>query len=450
MYNIDEIVYNQRTYFNTKETLSIAFRKRQLELLYAQIKTYEKDIIVALNNDLNKSEFEAYATEIGMIYTELKYMIRKVTSFAKPKLKRSPMMHFPSTSYAYSDPYGCVLIISPWNYPFNLCISPLIGAIAAGNCAILKVSNDASATAKVIQQIVSVFSDDYVMVVNAGIEESKALLEQRFDYIFFTGGSGVGKIVMEKAAKHLTPVTLELGGKCPCIVDHSANIELSAKRIVWGKLLNAGQTCVAPDYVLVHESVQDELIQCIKKYITIFYGDRPHENDEYPKIINRHHFERLKKFIRSDAAVNEDTLQISPVILNNITREAEVMKEEIFGPILPILTYQHIDHAIAEINARNKPLALYLFTQSKENEKKVLRETFYGGGCVNDTIIHVANHYLPFGGVGQSGMGKYHGKFSFDLFSHTKSVMKKSNLIDLNVRYAPSKNKLKLLRMIFK
>ncbi len=451
MKSIIEIVEKQREYFNSHQTLDVDFRKKQLALLLSQIKKYENEIITALKLDLNKSEFESYATEIGIIYEELNFMIKNIKGLSKRKKQKNPLMHFPSKSYTYYDPYGCVLIMSPWNYPFQLSIAPLIGAIAAGNCTIVKPAEYSPNTSAVIDKILSIFPDEYVAVVQGAIKENTELLDQKFDYIFFTGSPTVGKIVMEKASKNLTSVTLELGGKSPCIVDKTANISLSAKRIVWGKLLNAGQTCVAPDYLLVEESIKDELVAEINKYIKLFYGETPEKNAEYPKIINQRHFERLCNLIPKDLLrVNEETLQIAPTVLTNLSWDSEIMQEEIFGPILPILTFKSIAEVINEINKRDKPLALYLFTTSKEVEKEILSKTFFGGGCVNDTIIHVGNNNIPFGGVGNSGIGKYHGKDSFYCFSHTKSIMKKSNLLDINVRYAPYGNKLNLLRKIMK
>lgn len=451
MKNIVEIIENQRGYFATHQTLDVNFRKKQLLTLLSQIKKHENEIIDAIKLDLNKSEFESYATEIGIIYEELNFMIKNLERFAKRKVHKTPLVHFPSRSYTYYDPFGCVLIMSPWNYPFQLTIAPLVGAIAAGNCAIIKPSNYSANTSAVIEKILSIFPDEYIAVVQGGRAENTQLLEQKFDYIFFTGSPSVGKLVMEKAAKHLTPFTLELGGKSPCIIDKTANLQLAAKRIVWGKLLNSGQTCVAPDYLLVEEDVKAELISYINDYIKDFFGENPETNTEYPKIINQKHFARLCKLIPDELLkVNAETLQIAPVILADTSWNDEIMEEEIFGPILPILTFKTIAEAINEINRREKPLALYLFTTDCNTEREILTKTFFGGGCVNDTIIHVSNNHIPFGGIGNSGIGKYHGKDSFYSFSHTKSIMKKSNLLDLNVRYAPYQGKIKLLRKIMK
>ena len=451
--NINEIVKAQKEYYSTFETRDVSFRKNQLIKLLNLIKSHEEDIFQALKDDLNKPNFEAYETEIGMVYEELRFMIKNIKSLAKVKKIKTPLMHFPSKSYQYHDPLGCVLIMSPWNYPFQLTISPLIGALSAGNCAVVKPSNYAKATSKVIKKILDNFNSEYICVVEGGREVNTMLLEEKFDFIFFTGSPTVGKLIMEKAAKHLTPIVLELGGKSPCIVDETANIDLSAKRIAWGKLLNSGQTCVAPDYILVHESVKQEFVSALQKYITLFYGTNPEINTEYPKIINQHHFDRLCELISNSSDViggksNPETMQIAPAIVDNCTFESLVMEDEIFGPILPILSYTNLDDIINAINNRPKPLALYCFTQSNAVEKKILHSITFGGGCINDTIIHLANSHLSFGGVGESGMGRYHGKESFNTFSHTKSILKKGNFIDINVRYAPYKNKIKLLKKI--
>ena len=454
MNKISEIIKDQKIYFESNETKKIAFRKNALRKLQASIKENELDILNALKYDLNKSEFEAFESELGIVYEDIKYMIKNIDKFSKTKRKHTPLMHFYSSSYQYQEPYGTVLIMSPWNYPFQLTIIPLIGAIAAGNCCVVKPSNYSKATTKVIQKILCCFDESYVSVIDGGREANQQLLDEKFDYIFFTGSPKVGKLVMEKACKHLTPITLELGGKSPCIVDETAKIDLSAKRIVWGKLLNSGQTCIAPDYILVHESVKDKLVVEIEKYIKVFFGETPITNEEYPKIINMHHYERLcellsccKEVIGGLSDIN--TLKIAPAIIKDCDWNDKVMQDEIFGPILPIIAYNDLDKIISEINNRPKPLALYYFTKSKANEKKVLSNVSFGGGCINDTLIHCANSNMSFGGVGQSGMGSYHGKQTYYTFSHTKSIMKKSTLFDINVRYAPYKDKIKLLRKIF-
>ncbi len=420
------------------------------------IKKHENEIMSALKLDLNKSEFEAYETEIGIVLEEIKYVIKHLSNWTRPKRVKTPLMHFPSSSVLYTEPYGVVLIMSPWNYPFQLAMVPLVGALAAGNTCVLKPSEYSFHTSEMIEKIMKeVFREEYVAVVRGGREANKSLLDEKFDYIFFTGSPQVGKSVMESAAKHLTPVTLELGGKSPCIVDETANLKLAAKRIVWGKFLNAGQTCVAPDYVLVHKRIKDELIIEMKKYITVFYGKDPLQSEHYPKIINQKHFERLLSLIENSKIVtgggcNKDSLQIAPTILDHVTWENAVMKEEIFGPLLPILQFERLSDALAAIRERPKPLALYFFTTSKKRERYVMKNASFGGGCVNDTVIHLTNPNMPFGGVGESGMGRYHGKNSYDTFTHQKGVIKKSNLLDINLRYPPFENHLSILKKIMK
>ncbi len=454
MADIKEIVRKQREYYTSEETLELSFRMRALKRLYAALKRNEGNILDALKKDLNKAPFEAYASEVGIIYTELKDAMSNLYRWNRVKRVRTPLVHFKSSSYLVSEPYGVTLIMSPWNYPYQLTVAPLIGAIAGGNCAVVKPSayspNTSAILAKVIKEC---FDEKYITVIEGGREANQQLLKEKFDYIFFTGSVPVGKLVMEAASKYLTPVTLELGGKSPCIVCKDADIELAAKRIIWGKTLNSGQTCVCPDYLLVHRDVKDKLIAAMKKYCKKFYGDIPCQNGDFPRIINRKHFERLKNLISSGKIVaggdvNEETLQISPTILDEVTWEDAVMQEEIFGPILPVIEFDHLRQVIDAVNCHPKPLALYLFTNSKETEKKIVKCVSFGGGCINDTLVHLATSHMPFGGVGESGMGGYHGKWSFDTFTHTKSIMKKSNLLDINLRYPPYRDKLKLLKKI--
>jgi len=448
-----ELILKQRAFYKTGQTKKLAFRKEKMQMMYRWICENEKLILTALHRDLNKSPFEAYATEIGIVKEEIKYALKHLDQWAKPKYVPTPLTQFPSRSFIYPEPYGLVLIMSPWNYPFQLTIAPLLGALCAGNCAIVKPSAYSPGTSKVvIKMIKDLFPEKYVAVVEGGREENKALLNEHFDYIFFTGSVQVGKFVMEKAAAHLTPVSLELGGKSPCIVDETADIKLAAKRIIWGKLLNAGQTCVAPDYILVHKSMKDKLVKYMAKMIDKMYG-QPCNNPAYPKIVNEKHFKRLCKLMKEEhvlkgGAVRSATLQIEPTILDRITWESPVMQEEIFGPILPVMTFCDIREVIEMVNARPKPLALYYFTGSKMREAKILRNISYGGGCINDTVIHVGTTNMPFGGVGSSGMGAYHGKASFDTFTHHKSIMKKSRYVDIPIRYAPFGKKLKILKMI--
>lgn len=450
------IIENQRSFFKEGKTKEVDFRIDQLEKLKKAIIKYEDEIIYALKKDLNKSSFETYITEIGTVIQEINYTIKHIRKWARPKRVRTSIAQFISTSKIYSDPYGITLIISPWNYPFQLTFAPLIGSIAGGNCTVLKLSPYSANTSKIIDKIIGeIFDEKYIKVVQGGREVNKELLNEKFDYIFFTGGVSMGKIVMEAASKHLTPVTLELGGKSPCIIDETANIDLAAKRIIWGKLLNSGQTCIAPDYLLVHKGVKKQLIDKMKDYILEFYGNIPINSPDYPKIINLKHLNRLLGLIKGEDIIfggdfNEKTNQINPTILDNITWKSKVMEEEIFGPIIPILEFEDFNNIINEINNRPKPLALYLFTTSKERENNVLKNISFGGGCINDTIMHVASTNMPFGGVGNSGIGGYHGKYTFDSFTHKKSILKKSNLIDVPVRYAPFEGKLNLIKKIMK
>ena len=440
--NITELVQQQRDFFHTDTTKSVLFRKQSLRNLAKWIDRHEHDIYTALKSDLNKSSFESYMTEIGIVKNELRHTLEHLNEWTRPKRVPTPMVQFPAVSFIIPEPLGVTLIMAPWNYPFQLNVVPLIGAIAAGNCAILKPSAYAPHTAKLMEQMVSeCFAEKHIAVVLGGREENTLLLEEKFDFIFFTGSTSVGKLVMEKAAKHVTPVCLEHGGKSPCIVDETANIALAAKRIVFGKLLNAGQTCVAPDYVYVHNTVKESLIYHMKQYLSDFLGSYPLDNQNYPKIINEKHFHRLMDLMDGQeiitGGVGNEHGQIAPTILDNVHPDSPVMQEEIFGPILPLLTYHDIEDVITSIRSRPKPLALYLFSNCKTTQKRILQSLSFGGGCINDTIMHLASHHLPFGGVGESGMGSYHGKQSFLTFSHQKSILKKSNRFDIPIRYAP-------------
>lgn len=436
--------------------MEIVKRKEKLRDLKRVIKKYEDEILEALKKDLNKSFFEGYETEVGIVLEEINYTLKHLNKWAKVKRVKTPIFHFPATSYIYQEAYGKVLIMSPWNYPFQLTIAPLVGAIAAGNRVVVKPSEYSNNTAEIIEKILKeVFSQDEVKVVKGGRAVNQDLLKQKYDYIFFTGSPAVGKIVMESAAKHLTPVTLELGGKSPCIVDSSAKVKMAAKRIVWGKFLNAGQTCVAPDYLLVHQDVKAELVKEMIGYIKEFYGNSPIDNPDYPKTINKKHFDRINGLIRNEKIItggncNEQAMKIAPTILDHITWQSPIMQEEIFGPVLPVMEFDDLNQVVEMMGNHPKPLALYFFTSSKENEKKILSNISFGGGCINDTIIHLSNSNLPFGGVGNSGMGQYHGKASFNTFSHPKSIIKKSNLIDIYLRYPPFKDHLKLLKKFLK
>ena len=458
MNNIQRVLEKQKNYFNTGATRDLNFRVEKLRKLKESIVKNEKQILEALWADLHKSEFEAYATEIGIILDEINFAVKHLKSWAKTKKVRTPLTNFLSSSYIYSEPYGVSLIISPWNYPFQLLMAPLIGAIAAGNCAMLKPSENAIKTTGVIIKVIEEsFSEEFVCVVEAygGKESSEELLKEEFDYIFFTGSVPVGKIVMEAASKHLTPVTLELGGKSPCIVDKDADVVLAAKRIAWGKFLNAGQTCVAPDYILVHQSVKSKLLTEITRYINEFFGENPAKSNDFPRIISERQFDRLVGLLDIGNIVtggehSKIEKYIAPTIIDNISWNDPIMLDEIFGPILPILEFENLEEVIKIVNSRPKPLALYFFSTNKKNQERIIDRISYGGGCINDTIMHVASPYLPFGGVGASGMAAYHGKGSYDVFSHKKSITKKSNLVDIKIRYAPYNDKIKLLKKLMK
>ena len=391
-----------------------------------------------------------------MVYDEINYMIRNVKKLSKPKKVRTSIVNFKSSGYIYKEAYGNVLIMAPWNYPVNLSLVPLAGAIAAGNCVILKPSEYSVHTSELIHKIISQnFKDEYIKVILGDAKVSAEILDYKFDMIFFTGGTSIGKIVMNKASKYLTPVVLELGGKSPCIVDETAQIPLAAKRIVWGKALNAGQTCVAPDYIYVHKSIKDNLIKELIKNIENMYGRESEKCSYLPKIINEKHYNRISNLIDKDKVVyggNSDCAnnKISLTILDNVNFDDKVMQEEIFGPIIPIITFESLDEVIENVNERPKPLALYLFTTSKENENKIISSISFGGGCINETIMHLANSNLPFGGVGDSGMGSYHGSKSFYVFSHSKSILKKSNLIDIPMRYPSYDKSLSTIKKVLK
>ncbi len=451
----EEIIKNQREFFNAGNTLNIKTRINYLKKLKSAIRSNEDKLASALKDDLGKSASEAYLSEIGMVLEDLSHHIKHLKSWAKCKRRKTPLAQFPSKGYILPSPYGNTLIISPWNYPFLLSFQPLIGAVSAGNTVILKPSRFSPKTGLAMKNIVeSVFPPEYATVICGEEGISKKLLEYKFDYIFFTGGARVGKSVYEAAASTLTPVTLELGGKSPAIVDKSAKINLAAKRIVFGKFLNVGQTCVAPDYVIVHESVADKFIACLKEQINKLYSNAL-ENEDYGKIITEKHFERLKGLICGNVVIggktDETKRKIEPTVIYPATDDCPAMQEEIFGPILPVLTYSTNEQLYEIISKHPTPLALYLFTTKKSAEKEILSRVSFGGGCVNDVVIHLACTALPFGGVGNSGIGSYHGRKSFETFSHNKSVLKKSNLIDMPIRYTPyTKFKNKLVHFFMK
>lgn len=440
---IESILENQRAYFQSGATLSVDFRIKMLKKLYQTVKKYETEIEEALTKDLGKSEFEGFMCEVGLVLTEIGDMIRHTRSYAKEKTVWTPLAQFASRSYQKPSPYGNTLIMSPWNYPFLLTMDPLADAIAAGNTAIIKPSAYSPATGAVVQKIVEeCFPQEYVAVILGGRAENAALLEQKFDFIFFTGSTNVGKEVLRHAAQYLTPAVLELGGKSPCIVDDTAKIKLAAKRIVFGKYLNCGQTCVAPDYVLCHRSVKDSLVKELCAQVKKQYGEDPLDNPDYGKIINEKHFTRVaglidKKKVVLGGRTNPDTCQIAPTVMDNVTWEDRVMQEEIFGPLLPILTYDNLEEVYALLAKKPKPLALYFFSEDKKRIKEVTSRISYGGGCINDVVIHLATSQMGFGGVGESGMGSYHGKTGFDAFSHTKSIVDKKTWMDLPMRYQP-------------
>ena len=437
----------QKAYFASGKTLDIEFRKNQLKKLYNAINENKQQIIGALYTDLHKSPFETYETEIGIVLEEIRFLIKHLRAWAKPKRVRTPISLFPSYGTTYFEPYGRVLIMSPWNYPVNLTLAPLAGAIAAGNCAVIKPSNYTPETSNVIAELIAeTFEPGFVAVVTGGREENAGLLEQKFDYIFFTGGTAVGRLVMEAAARNLTPVTLELGGKSPCIIEKTADIKAAARRILFGKILNGGQTCVAPDYVLIDAAVKEAFIEQCKVVLQEFLPTDAYASCNMTRIVNDKHFERLSHLMEGEAVViggeKDAHGRFMPLtVLDTISFESPVMQEEIFGPILPLISFTDLQWAVDQICARPKPLALYLFTKDVAVERKILSEVSFGGGCINDTIVHLATPYMPFGGVGASGIGNYHGKQSFYTFSHEKSVMKKSLLVDLPMRYHPYSEK---------
>lgn len=455
---IQVLLEKQRAYYRSGVTVPVKFRVEQLKKLYGAVKKYQTEINDALKSDLGKSHYEGFMCESGLVLTEISYMIKHTKKFARRKTVATPLAQFHSHSYKQPIPYGNTLIMSPWNYPFLLTLDPLADAIAAGNTAIVKPSAYSPATSKIVEKIISeCFAPEYVAVVTGGRAENTALLDQKFDFIFFTGSQAVGKEVLRHAAEHLTPTVLELGGKSPCIVDASANIKLAAKRIVWGKYLNCGQTCVAPDYILCHRSVKDEFVKAVIAEVKKQYGENPLENKDYGKIINEKHFTRLcglidEKKLVLGGSINPATCQIAPTVMDNVTFDDAVMGEEIFGPIMPIITFDDFDALTDDLKTKDKPLALYLFTSDKKHIKRVTTELSYGGGCINDVVIHLATSEMGFGGVGESGMGAYHGKDGFDAFSHYKSIVDKKTWLDLPMRYQPFKSKLydKLLHIFLR
>lgn len=438
-----------------KYKTDIGYRKQTLIRLLDSVRKHEKDVIEALSLDFGKPSFETVATETAYVIADLKHTIRNINKWAKPKKVRPALVNFPSSDFIYPEPYGTVLVIAPWNYPFQLAICPVIAAVAAGNQVVLKPSELTSNTASIIELIISeAFDPVHVEVYQGGPEVSQRLLSRRWDYIFFTGSLNVGRVVAEAAAKNLTPITLELGGKNPCIVDSSANLKIAARRIVWGKFINAGQTCIAPDFVLVHSSQKDRLVKSLKDEIILAYGSEPASSPDYARIINDGHMQRLTEMIDPQKVVyggkfDFATRYISPTLIVDPAQESKLMAEEIFGPILPVISYSDETEIERQLSKYEKPLALYVFSEDKRFSGKIIRRYAFGGGCVNDTVVHFANKRLPFGGVGHSGMGAYHGKFGFDTFSHKKSVVKRATWLDITLRYAPYRSKLQKLRKLF-
>ena len=442
MRDVEEIVQRQRKFFQTGTTLSLNVRRTMLMRLEAAVRRNQRAICQALQEDLHKSEMEASMTEVYLVLEELRRLRTHLAQWTRTRRVPGSLTQFPSYGELRREPYGVVLVMAPWNYPFLLSLQPLAGAVAAGNCVVLKPSAYAPAVSAVLEKLVAeAAAPQYLTVVSGGREANGDLLEQRFDYIFFTGGVSVGKLVMEKAAAHLTPVTLELGGKSPCLVEKSARLRLAAKRIVFGKFLNSGQTCVAPDYVLVDQSVAEEFCGYLEFWIRRLYGENPLENPDYPRMINRKHFDRVRGLlegekIRTGGGCRAETLQIAPTVVET-GEDSPLMQEEIFGPVLPVLRYRTLPEAEAVILRREKPLALYLFTEDRQVKRRILRHISFGGGCVNDTVLHLTASRLPFGGVGGSGMGRYHGKYSLDTFSHQKGVVHVSSRVDVPLRYPP-------------
>jgi aldehyde dehydrogenase (NAD+) len=433
MNNYQELTKKQLSFFNSGKTKDVAFRIETLKKLRELVVRHEDDILKAVKADLNKPEIEAKRAEVGLVLSEIDFAVKNLAEWAAPKEVETPSTHAGAKSYIYQDPYGLALVIAPWNYPFQLAVSPVVGAIAAGNCVVLKPSELTPHTSSLLAKMFNEnFPEEYMTVVEGEVETSTALLKENFDYIFFTGSTMVGKIVAEAAAKHLTPVTLELGGKSPTIVHEDANIEEVAKRIARGKFANAGQTCVAPDYILVQRNVKDELLANLKQVVTNTYGEDVSQNLDFPHVVSEKHFDRLNSFLTNGDIVfggktDRSRLFIEPTVLDNISWEDNVMQDEIFGPILPVIVYDEISEVIEAIVKRPKPLALYLFSEDEAVQDRILNSVSFGGGSINDTINHMTSHYLPFGGVGDSGMGAYHGKASFDTFSHAKSILKRSN-----------------------
>ena len=454
--NYEELIKEQRAFFNNRTTGDISFRKQSLTALQKAIRKYEKELSEALRKDLGKAPFESYMTEIGFILSEIRHTLKHLDKWAAAKRCKTPLFLFGSTSHTRPEPYGIVLILSPWNYPVQLLLAPLVGAIAAGNCAILKPSPRTVHTNHILGKLISeTFPPQYIAFLETDNRQTDNLLKQHFDYIFYTGGVAFGKRIMMAAAKNLTPVTLELGGKSPCIVDNDAHIQIAARRIVWGKYLNCGQTCVAPDYIFVHREVKDKLITALQAAIERQYGKSPQESPDYPRINSQDHYYNLLLLLKQGHIVaggkyDDKDLYIAPTVISGIPPENRIMSEEIFGPILPLLDFDDIDNVIDYVNNQEKPLALYYFGQNKKKARYVLQNTSSGGACINDVVTHVANTHLPFGGVGSSGTGAYHGKYSFDTCSHARARVQSTARFNIGMKFAPYDGKLKWLKKIMK
>lgn len=449
-----ELYRAQKAFFDGGATRPVAFRLAQLKKLKEAIASREAAILDALRRDLGKPEFEAYGSELGFVYEELRFIEKRLHRWAAPRRVSTPILQWPASSRIHPEPKGVVLVISPWNYPFQLLISPAVGAIAAGNCVLLKPSELAPHTSRVVAELVSsTFPPEFLACVEGAVEVTQRLLDLPFDHVFFTGSTAVGKVIMAAAAKHLTPVTLELGGKSPCIVDDTVPVEVTGRRIAWGKFFNAGQTCVAPDYLLVPRRLKQPLCEAIQDAIVQFFGDDPAASPDYARIVNDRHFKRLEGLMQGARVITGGKTRatdryIAPTLLESPGWDAPVMKEEIFGPLLPVVEYDSLDDAIDRVKGLPRPLALYVFSASEESQEKVVSRLSFGGGCVNDTLMHLANPNLPFGGIGPSGLGHYHGKYSFDTFSHFKSVLKRPFYLDLKLRYQPYLDRVKLVRRL--
>lgn len=451
---LNRLVEAQRAFFRTNATKQVDFRINALKILRKVLKQNEERLMKALWEDLRKSPFESYETELGMVYHEITHMLRHIRHWAEPERKTVPLPLWPSSGKVHWEPYGVSLVVTPWNYPVLIALSPVIGSITAGNCTVLKVSPYSTATSRVIAEMIAHnFPPEYITVVQGGREVNKILFDMRFDYIFFTGSPKLGKVVMEAASRHLTPLTLELGGKSPCVVAEDANLGIAARRIVWGKFVNAGQTCIAPDYLLVDRKLKDALLEKMKTEIIRQQGNNPRLSPDFGRMINDEAFNRVASYLNDgDIVFGGDTdasgRYIGPTLLENVSPDSPVMQEEIFGPVLPVLAYDTLDEAIDFINGREKPLAAYFFTESKKTARYLLHHTSSGGGCINDCLLHIANLNLPFGGVGNSGKGEYHGRYSFETFSNPRSMVYSTTRIDLPVKYPPYGKKLGLIRWL--